>query len=280
MAEQVLAPASPQVWPGSSPDAGWVPRAVPDMFAAPGEPESAAERAVFSDVAVDPPSVVSKVLGWVGSSGLLDSTPTGPVDSPIMWAMMAAVRKPGGKSGIETGMAGAGAGVQTGLVVDDAVELMAAPVTVDAASATAPSAFGQVKTATLQTQQSGPYLALGHHGTHREPDRSHRGRDRVGHGEHHRQRLRQQGGDQGGVLGRHAASGRGHHREPRLGLQRVVEHHPGRQRQPHADRTSLRRRRQHQNLDGGTGHRQQRRHHRTHGERHLTRRRRDRRRAR
>ena len=150
-AEKVLAPA-PQVWPGTAPGAGagWVPQDVPDMSVAP-EPRPAARAVVSSDV--DAPTMTSKVLRWLGSSGLLDSTPTGPVDSPILWAMMAAVRKPGGKSGIDTGVAGAGAGVQTGLVVDDAVELMAAPVTVDAASATAPSAFGQVKTATPRTQQ-------------------------------------------------------------------------------------------------------------------------------
>ena len=50
-----------------------------------------AERAVVSsDVVADPPNVVSMVLGVLGSSGLLDSTPAGPVDSPMLWAMLAA----------------------------------------------------------------------------------------------------------------------------------------------------------------------------------------------
>ena len=49
------------------------------------------------------------------------------------------------------------------------------------------------------------------------------------------------------------AGRRGH----RLALQRVVEHHDGRQRHPHADRASPRRRRQHHNLGAGDRHRRQ-----------------------
>ena len=61
-----------------------------------------------------------------------------------------------------------------------------------------------------------------------------------------------------------------------LALQRVVEHHHGQQRHPHADRTSPRRRRQHHHLDGGDRHRRQPGYHGTHGEPHRSRQRRDR----
>ena len=74
------------------------------ISAAPGS--VTAERAlVSSNVAVEPQNAASKVLGWVGDSGLMDSTPTGPVDSPILWAMLAAVRNPGGKPSIDGGVA-------------------------------------------------------------------------------------------------------------------------------------------------------------------------------
>ena len=127
--DEAVAPGWPQVWPGRAPGAGWVPQDVSDMVGAPAVPSAFAERAVVSsDVVADPPNVMSMVLGVLGSSGLLDSTPAGPVDSPLLWAMLAAVRNPGGKSGIDAGVAGAGAGVATGLVVDDAVEPMAGPV--------------------------------------------------------------------------------------------------------------------------------------------------------
>ena len=108
------------------------------MVGAPGEPGSAfAERAVVSsDVVVDPPNVVSKVLGFLGSSPLLDSTPTGPVDSPLLWAMLAACRQSCGRSGIDAGVTGA---VQTGLVVDDAAEPLAAPMGARAAAVSPPS---------------------------------------------------------------------------------------------------------------------------------------------
>ena len=63
------------------------------------------------------------------------------------------------------------------------------------------------------------------------------------------------------------AGRRGH----QLALQRVVEHHHGRQRHPHADRASPRRRRQHHHLGDGERHRRQPGYHGTHGERHRSR---------
>ena len=95
----------------------------------------------------------------------------------------------------------------------------------------------------------------GHHGTHGEPHRSRRGATVSG-----TVTLTATASDNVGVAGVQfmldGATLGAEDTTSRLG--RVVGHHHGRQRHPHADRTSPRRRRQHHHLADGDRHRQQR----------------------
>ena len=121
--------------------------------------------------------VVSNVLAWVGLASLSTNAPTVPVESPVLWAVLAWTRRQNEKSligdtptisstptqnsqtidGLGTGdLTAAGDQGDRQALADPSITALSAPVTVDVASAatTSTTTFAQVSAAAL-TQQSG-----------------------------------------------------------------------------------------------------------------------------
>ena len=206
------------------------------------------------------PAVSKVVLGGLALAGLdplPTDSPTAPVDSPMGLALAAwGTRPQSGQAVTEQAHSMAYNPTLTSQSVDTtaAGQTLAAEPMTAAATTTSTTTFAKVNSATQQTQQSGRARPGGDTTPPTVSFTAPATGAPVGHGDPHRHRHRQCRGGRGAVqAGRRQPERRGH----QLALQRVVEHHHGHQRHPHADRSRARCRRQHHHLDGGDRHRQQ-----------------------
>ena len=189
------------------------PQAMPATASAPAAPASAGT------------GLVSNVLAWVGLAPLATNSPTAPMESPALWAVCAWCRRQNEKSPIGDTPTNSHTPTQNGQTIDGLVtgDLTAAGDQGDRQALADPSTTAIVGAGDRRRRQrrhavdddlcagecghtADPTIGprpprWGYHGTHREPHRSRQRRDRVGHGDPERHRLRQCRGGRGAVPG-------------------------------------------------------------------------------